>query len=84
MIKLIGNRVVAIPPDSDAVGAKWAKGIAELLKQKHIESRIVDLDLQESGADIGDWLVSRRVAEQASPDAVRSELFKRFAQASVA
>jgi hypothetical protein len=46
--------------------SKWANWMSSQLAGAGIEVRVVDLGLSRKGEDLGDWIVERRVNQQAS------------------
>ena len=54
LLNLLADRSVAIVPDNDETGVRWAQEIAKQLTAKGIETRIVDLSPTNPGEDLGD------------------------------
>jgi hypothetical protein len=66
LVELLRGRRVGIVGDNDSAGHKWAYWMSSQLAGAGIEVRVVDLGLTRKGEDLGDWIVERRVNQQAS------------------
>ncbi len=81
-VALLQGRRVALVPDNDDTGRKWADAVVAQLQSAGIEVLVVDLGLTGEGEDVGDWLVERRVGRQLDAVAVRAELLAAFEAAT--
>ena len=75
--RLLANRMVVVPADHDDAGRKWAANIVEQLRSANVPCKVLELDLTEPGADIGDWIVSQCITAGSSADDVAAELARR-------
>jgi hypothetical protein len=82
LVELLRGRRVGIVGDNDSAGHKWAYWMSSQLAGAGIEVRVVDLGLTRKGEDLGDWIVERRVNQQASVSDVSSALNEAFSSAS--
>jgi replicative DNA helicase len=82
LVELLRGRRVGIVGDNDSAGHKWAYWMSSQLAGAGIEVRVVDLGLSRKGEDLGDWIVERRVNQQASVNDVTSVLNEAFNSAS--
>jgi hypothetical protein len=82
LVELLRGRRVGIVGDNDDAGSKWANWMSSQLAGAGIEVRVVDLGLTRKGEDLGDWIVERRVNQQASVSDVSSALNEAFSSAS--
>jgi len=78
---LVGTRSVALPIDNDDQGRTWGSAVQRQLVAARIDARIVDLDLKDEGADVGDWLIEHCVHKHLKPEDARQLLAAAFESA---